>query len=323
MRLVIAAMAVANLLVSFAAMAGECDAILQQGLRNTFQELRTGEFKSSFESSYCNKAASSSSTGSGIDAGGSYGGFGLNFGSNNSDTAETRNENCGSSGSDLSDQKFLRAMQSVADKNIVDAWSTCVSSQYGVMIIGELNGDDLLVTYRFRSAGAVSSTVVDGDPYISGAECNDSVKAGTVIDTGGRIQVCTRTGKGPISIAINTSFQPARFFVPAIEEKKAPAPVPPRPAFPDPCKRNDAPIPLSCFGNRYLPGVGVAPEGYTWCILEPQFSPEPGVQGYCFSKETEGRCYCAKTPPGYPQPPTHMHGYVYIPPPPPVGFERK
>jgi hypothetical protein len=293
------------------ASASDCDAILQQGIRNTFQEVRTGDFRTAFQSAYCNKASADTGSSSGTSAGGSYAGYGLNFGSNSSDTSQSRAENCGSNASSLSDDKYLKAMQSVADKNIVDAWSTCKSTTFGVMINGELNGNDLLITYIFRSAGAVNQAIVDGNPSISGAKCDNAVRDQTVINTGGRIQTCTRTGDGPVSIAINTNFQPARFFIPAVVK---PVSGQPGSGLSDFCKNWKGPgIPTQCLGNRFLPGVGVAPEGYTWCVLDRKFSADPAVQTYCYAREQSGSCHCAKVPPGYPQPSMDASGYVFQP----------
>lgn len=298
------------------AIADECDAILQQGIRNTFQEVRTGDFRTAFKSAYCKKDSSSRGSSSGTEAGGSYGGYGLNFGQNSSDTAQARAENCGDSSSSMSDNNFVKAMQSVADKNIVDAWSSCKSSTYGLVILGELNGSDILVTYRFRSAGSVSQTVVSGTPYISGAKCDDAVKNGTIINTGGRIQSCSRTGDGPVSIAVNTDFQPARFFIPAVV-KQQPVQTQPTSSREDRCKQYTGPGgALGCLiGKRFFPGVGVAPEGYTWCVLDTKFNNPPNVQGYCLAKEESGRCSCAKVPAGMPQPSMNYTGNVYDPPP--------
>ena len=291
------------------ASANDCDAILQQGIRNTFQELRTGDFRTTFRSAYCNKASANSRSSSGMDAGGSYAGFGLNFGSNSSDTNQSRAENCGDNASSMSDDKYVKAMQSVADKNIVDAWSACKTNAFGVIINGELNGNDLLITYIFRSAGSVNQAVVEGNPTISGATCNNTVQDGTVINTGGRIQTCTRIGDGPVSIAINTNFQPARFFIPAVLKSGSGQSASGLSEF---CKNWKGPgVPVQCLGNRNLPGVGVAPEGYTWCVLDRKYSADPAVQTYCFAREQSGSCHCATVPPGYPQPSTDASGHVY------------
>ena len=294
---------------SFSVFADECDAILQQGVRNTFQELRTGDFRSSFKSAYCNKSTSSQGSNSGTEAGGSYAGYGLNFGQSSSDTRQARAENCADSSSAMSDNNLVKAMQSVADKNIVDAWSSCKSSSYGVLILGELNATDILLTYRFRSAGAISQAVVDGAPFISGAKCDDAVKSGTVINTGGRIQSCSRTGDGPVTIAVNTNFQPARFFIPALVKQQAtPLPSAGLPRVGDPGAPFGFGTPID--KQRVLPGVGIAPEGYTWCVIDKKFLVG-GVQGYCYAREKSGSCRCAIVPQGLPQPDTKTTGTVF------------
>ncbi len=285
----------------------DCDAILEQGIRNTYQQLRTGDFRSAFASAYCNKTSASTGSSSGSDFGGSYGGFGLDFGSSSSNISQARAEICGQVSSAMSDAQLLKAMQSVADPNIVDAWSACKRSAYGVMINGELNGNDLVITYVFRAAGSIAQAKVDGAPYITGAKCNDAVRNGTIINTGGRIQSCTRDGDGPVSIAINTDFQSARFFIPAVVKPKS------RPTTYANGPFAGQPI-VQIDKKRMLPGVGIAPEGYTWCVLDPKGRSDPNVQSYCFAKEQSGWCHCAVVPPGYPQPSTDPRvawGYVY------------
>lgn len=298
-----------------AASAHECDAILQQGLRNTFEELRSGDFRNSFDLEYCSRNSNSKGSTSGSQVGGSYAGYGLNFGSNSGDTSQSRSENCGNSSSSMSDANYVKAMQAVADSKIVEAWSQCRSSAYGVMINGELNGEDIIITYIFRSAGSINKATVDGEPYISGAKCNTAVKDGTVINTGGRVQICKRTTDSPVSIAINTDFQPARFFIPAVIKErtnssgeKAVKEI----SLEEMCKSYQGPgEPVECLGKRNLPGVGVAPPGYTWCIIDSRFLGPDRVQGYCLSKEEQGTCYCAKVPSGMPQPSMNTYGKVY------------
>jgi hypothetical protein len=112
------------------AAAGECDAILLSGVKNTFQELRAGDFAQSFQSAYCRKLSSSQSSSSGAQVGGSYAGFGLSFGKNSSDTAASRQENCGSNASAMSNAQYFNALQSVADPAIVAAWKSCTTKAY-------------------------------------------------------------------------------------------------------------------------------------------------------------------------------------------------
>lgn len=298
------------LFVQGIAEAHECDAILEQGVKNTYEELRTGDFRSSFSSAYCNKSSQNSGSTSGTSAGGQYEVYKFDFSQSGSDNKSSRSENCGNSSSSLQDDKYLRALQTVVDKNIVDAWSNCRSNMAGVLINGELNGKDIFVTYVFRSAGAVTQAKVDTVPDIRGATCNDAVKLGTVINTGGRIQTCTRTGDGPVSIAINTDYMPARFFIPAvIHPKPKPAePVQtPQQALEEKCKNWKGPgVPIDCAGGNSPPiassppGMGPAPQGYRWCVLDSQFNHQPGAQSYCFTTAAAGTCRCSAPPPGYP-----------------------
>jgi hypothetical protein len=199
------------------AYAHECDSILSQGVRNSFAELRKGDLKSAFRNQYCNKQSTSQSTTSGESGSGSAIGYGdLNFGKNSGDTRESRSENCGGNSGEMSDEKYVSAMASVVDQGIVSAWKECKAQQIGVMILGELNGSDLAISYKFRAAGSESSTVVTDTPKITGATCDKVVRKGTRINTGGKIQSCQRNGTDPITITVNTKFAPAKFFIPAL-----------------------------------------------------------------------------------------------------------
>jgi hypothetical protein len=216
---------VAMACVSHAAFANsECDAILKDGTRNTFQELRTGDLRTAFENAYCGRNSNSRGSSSGTSVGGSYAGYGLNFGQNSSDTAESRAENCGSSSGSMSDAKFQSAMTSVVDAKIVEAWQACVTQSVGVFILGTLNGDTVALTYKFKTAGSVTQATVNGDPTVVGMQCDHAVKDGTVINTGGMIQVCQRSGNGAVTVSVNTNFAPALFTIPAAQTRTEPVP---------------------------------------------------------------------------------------------------
>jgi hypothetical protein len=207
-------------------LAQNCDAILQQGIRNTFQELRTGDFKTAFQAAYCNKTSGTQNKGNGVQLGGTYEQYSLNFNSNSSDTAESRVENCGSKASSMSDANYLKAMQSVADKDIVDTWRDCTILKYGVIVLGELNDSTLTITYKFMEAGSVTKAKVTKDVKVIGATCDSVVKEGTVIDTGGIIQTCTRDGDAAVTIVVNNDFKAAKFFIPKVVKPPEIAPNP-------------------------------------------------------------------------------------------------
>jgi hypothetical protein len=165
--------------------AGECDAILQSGVRNTFDELRTGDFAQSFRNAYCHNQSSSTGSTSGTEAGGSYAGYGLNFGQNKSDTAASREDNCGNSASEMSSSNYLKALQSVADPLIVKAWQQCTTKSYGLYINGDLDGDFIPLTVKFLAAGSISQTTIRYKPTINGADCEPIIEKGMIINTGG------------------------------------------------------------------------------------------------------------------------------------------
>lgn len=64
------------------------------------------------------------------------------------------------------------------------------------------------------------------------------------------------------------------------------------------------------IGNRYLPGVGIAPVGYNWCLLDRRFWTN-NVRSYCWTVQQSGHCNCSIVPPGNPQPSTASYGVTY------------
>ena len=104
-------MVVGLLICASSASAHDCDAVLSQGVRNTYQELRTSDVRSAFALAYCSKTSSNSGRSSGTTASGSYAGYGLDYGTNASDTSESRSENCGGESLATSDTKYLNAMK--------------------------------------------------------------------------------------------------------------------------------------------------------------------------------------------------------------------
>ncbi|WP_423211827.1 hypothetical protein [Paracoccus yeei] len=224
----------ASLTTVGAAAAHECDAILSSGVRNTYQVLQDGEFRNQFSSSYCDELGSK--TGSGNSGGMNVGYKFFTFGASNNSSrnAEQFQKNCGSNSGQMSDAQFVSALQHVADQGIVQAWQQCISSTYGVMITAETASKGrLTVTYRFRAAGNVASAVVRGEPIFDGLTCNEGIKNGTVIDTGGLAQLCRRESEDDeVIIVLNTSFQPATLVIPPlVKPSEVKIPPPPRPAL--------------------------------------------------------------------------------------------
>lgn len=127
---------------------------------------------------------------------------------------------CSDTASAQSDERDLEVLKLIADKNIVDAWSSCVGNQSGLLLTGQLNGKTLVILYKMRSAGSVNEATVEGNPTVINATCDNAVKDGTVINTGGRFQTCTRESDDPITITVNTSFESKMFFIPAFNKEE-------------------------------------------------------------------------------------------------------
>ncbi|WP_241074815.1 hypothetical protein [Achromobacter insuavis] len=196
------------------ALADDCDAILEQGVRNTYSEIRSGDFRTNFNNAYCIRNSATQSSDGGTNLGLSFKGFGLDYGQSTTDTVESRNENCGNSAGGLSDQKYLNALQRIADPGIVEAWRSCKETKIGLVITGQINGSILAITYRFRPAGNITQTTIQSVSSIMGAQCETPLEKGTIIGTAGWAQSCRRLGDDAVSIVVNTDFGPAIFYLP-------------------------------------------------------------------------------------------------------------
>ncbi|MGW6780820.1 hypothetical protein ACWF50_22695 [Brucella pseudogrignonensis] len=200
------------------ALAGECDAILKDGVRNTYKTLQSGSFNSTFKQKFCDAYSSSKSGSNSASAGGSYGLFEANGSVSNQKMESVSKDYCSDTASGQSDERDLEVLKLIADKNIVDAWSSCTGNQTGLFVNGQLNGKTLVIQYKMRSAGAVNQATVEGNPTVINAKCDEAVKDGTVITTGGRFQTCTRESDDPTTIVVNTSFESKMFFIPAFNK---------------------------------------------------------------------------------------------------------
>lgn len=297
--------------------AEECDAILDQGVRNTSQELKSSDLRSAFKTAMCknSKTISLRDAGGGVSLGIPIDGVPLKIGGNynqaQSDTASSGE--CNDTSSGFSEGTYSNVLKQMVSPEIVSAWSQCKANLGGFFINGSLNGNVLVLEFRFRQFGAVSSTTVTGNPEITGAVCpTPAVMSGTVV-TGAKIfQTCYRQSDGPVTVVANSSIDGAKFFIPAVVKYVPVSTTSPEPPAIDCDKYTGPGTPVSCVGHkRLLQGVGTAPPGYTWCILDSKFNNPPNVQGYCFAKETAGACHCAIVPAGYPQPALDWYGQVH------------
>lgn len=200
------------------ALYAECRDILEQGIRNTYQSLRTSSLRSAFYDGFCNhtiqKATSSSGGGLSIafpvegvpvDLGGSY---------DESSGNSFQQELCGNRQGGLSDGKYEKLLQAVADPAIVQAWSQCNANEGGVLITGKLNGSRLILSLRFRNVGSISSTELVGDAAFDGVICPRMWVDGMRLDGSTKFMQCDRIGEKPVTVTINTAFNGAMFYIP-------------------------------------------------------------------------------------------------------------
>ena len=132
---------------------------------------------------------------------------------------------CSDKSSKLNDTTYVNVIREVVSPEIVSAWVDCRTKQGGFFINGDLNGNDLVLEFRFRPLGNVTQTKLIGPPDITGANCpHPVVKDHTVINNARKFQKCLRIGTGPITVIANARFDGAKFFVPAV----VPAPSCPR-----------------------------------------------------------------------------------------------
>jgi hypothetical protein len=212
--------------VSFA---DECSAILEQGVFNTYQGLRTRDLRTGFQQSFCQSSSSSSggSTGAGLNVMVPIYGVPVKFGGDYKQTSSSLSQqgSCSNSASSLSDATYENILQKVVAPEIVAAWTDCrTKAGGGLFINGDLNGDTLVLEFRFRPMGVISRTTLTEDPRITGASCpRPIVKARTVLNNAPKYEQCQRSGTGAVTVIANSTNDGARFFIPAV----APPPPPP------------------------------------------------------------------------------------------------
>ena len=289
----------------------ECDSILKNGVRNTYEWTRAQDLRSAYNREFCQKSSqqSSSNTGAGADVG--YKFFEFNGEYSENDARSTAQESCDKNSGRLSDAGYQKLLQMTVSSEITEAWSKCRATLNGPIILGSINGSTLILEYRFRAAGNVGFTTVTSDPKVIGAACDDAVKKGIQLHAGGVSATCERQGRGPITAVLNTEFGTAKFFVPAIQERNEPPLPPARPVGP-----NAAAIRLSPPDGRRLPdGPPPGEAGPYLCVSKtpvprppgapPQMPGTPALYGFCYlPSPSEGSCQCPirnVPPPPWPQ----------------------
>jgi hypothetical protein len=116
----------------------------------------------------------------------------------------------------LSDDIYENILVRVVDPKIVAAWTECEKNKGGFIINGKLNGTDLVLEFRFIPIQGVGETKLSEDPVIAGAKCEHSVKKGTVVNNGTKLEKCTRLGTAAVTVVANSNVGGAEFFIPAV-----------------------------------------------------------------------------------------------------------
>ena len=157
------------------AFAQDCDAILSQGVRNTYQELRSKDLRRGFRDAICSTSndKEDNKTDAGLSATVPIYGVPVSFGGNYSQAASSARSSglCRDTSSALGDKEFVSVMVSAVAPQIVEAWSLCKSKQGGLFVNGDLNGRDLVLEFRFRPYGSVAQTKVPGNPVKGSSRC--------------------------------------------------------------------------------------------------------------------------------------------------------
>ncbi len=212
-----------HLFLGAGAAADECAQILSQGVYNSYEWTRGRDLRSTYEREFCRNVSEQEGRGSDTQLGGSYAGFGGTFGRNRSSAYSLADELCDAGSGALSDDGFEQLIRATVAPEIVAAWSACRRSP-GPYILGSVNGSTLVVEYKFRPAGNVTTTSVTQAPEITGATCRKPLDVGTELGPGGVYATCARDGNEPITIVLNTTYGGAKFFAPSISEKMAQRP---------------------------------------------------------------------------------------------------
>ncbi|TLU70658.1 hypothetical protein [Lichenicoccus roseus] len=224
----------------------QCSEILEHGLYNTYQSLKTNDLKSAMAQGLCQSSENTSSGGQGGGGGLTIPIYGVPIGiSGNYETSQAesiKNSSCQNGQTSLSDQNYLSLLSLTVDPEIVKAWSAC-QQQGGLYIDGILNGSQLIVEFRFRPMGILSQSRFVDNPTITGADCSQFPKTGDTINNVSHQYLCYRHGTDAVTILANDdSSGAAQFLIPAVISAPPLAPV--------------IPTQMTC---RYVPVANASP----------------------------------------------------------------
>jgi len=201
------------------AAADDCTAILEQGIRNTYQLSSGSDFQSNMKSSFCDKSLNRlhDKSSGGFSLGVTIEGFPLSMGAQNSEQSanDLKKELCSDGSSSMNDKKYERLLQTFADKNVVDAWSLCKKTDGGLILEGDAHDDSLTLRLRFRNVGSVHETTLTAPTQVIGASCPSMQwNTGTKVTGSEQMIYCQRFADQAVTVLVNSDFNGARFYLP-------------------------------------------------------------------------------------------------------------
>lgn len=214
------------LFVSQIAYSSECDAILEQGVRNTYLMNNGSNFKRNIIANYC-KTTTGSWKG---NTGGSLGldipivdiPIGIDASYDQNEVKSTSDEVCTNNSNYDEGANFTKVVKLIADPEIVNAWNQCKRFEGGVMLLGKaLDDTNISVTMSFRNSGSVYQTTVTEDPAISGMNCTSMVKAGQIINGSTKTYTCKRYGNNPAVLNLNNDYNGVSLYIPQVRYQES------------------------------------------------------------------------------------------------------
>lgn len=198
--------------------AGECDAILEQGVRNTYSDITQQALKSNITTNFCSSTATDSK-----ESDEKHGGLSLNIGrfglggsggGSRDQYNKTKADLCTNSSNQLNDDGYHRVLELIADPNIIEAWKSCINNR-GLIINGDVrDATQIDVAVKFLNVNKTYQATLTMPAQIIGMTCPNILDTGRVIDGNQLFFSCQRIGDQPVTININTDYMGGRLYIP-------------------------------------------------------------------------------------------------------------
>jgi len=200
----------------------ECDAILDQGVRNTFVMNNSSRFKQELKSGFCSshEEYNGGESGGGADVGFTLFEIPISLSGNYSqeEIKSLKDSVCRNDSSLNEGENYSHILQMIADPQIVNAWEKCKTSEGGVILLGEARDEQqVIVTMKFRNSGSIYETRVTDTPTITGMTCDSMIKKDEIINGSTRSYYCRRYANEAGNIIINNTYNGASLYIPKVK----------------------------------------------------------------------------------------------------------